>query len=344
MTLIPRGLIMAAAAALLAALVVGIFLATAPTPEEREGWMLGPELPEPFGELATVAVPGADGRELLVALSGIAAFGRVVDDVYVFDPATETWTQGPALPERRHHAAAAVLDGAVILSGGAASLAEHPWRGTRTVWRWRPGEAGWESMPGLLEERWGHRMVEHGGRLYVIGGYGETARTFVYRPDHEGWAEAAPIPEPRDHLSVVVVGDRIWAIGGRSPRSMARVDIYDPGMDSWEDGPDLPQPTSGAAEGVIDGRIYIFGGEEPDLVEGGVFDRHWMLDTRADAWRWESAPRPPLAVHGADGAVFEGRMVIVGGASRHGLASLTAWTPALQIMLPRDGASSPDQD
>lgn len=318
---------------LVAAAIMVWLVMTTPAPESREGWRLGAELPQPFGELATVALPLEDGGESLVVLSGIAGFGRVVDDVWTFDQVSGSWNRGPSLPAPRHHAAAAVLDGAVVISGGAESLEGRPWQGTRTVWRWTPG-GSWEAMPSLPEARWGHRMVEHGGRLYVVGGFGDSGSTFVYRPDHDGWAVGAPIPQPRDHLSVVVVDDRIWAIGGRAPHSLARVDIYDPGEDRWTAGPDLPAPTSGAAEGVVDGRIYIFGGEEPDLLRGGVFDRHWVLDTTAADAGWQQAPKPPLAVHGADGAVFDGRMVLVGGASRHGLSSVIAWTPAFQIMDP----------
>jgi hypothetical protein len=135
----------------------------------------------------------------------------------------------------------------------------------------------------------------------------------------------------RDHLSVVATGDQIWAIGGRTSENHARVDIYEPEQDSWEQGPDLPVPTSGAAEGFVDGRIHILGGEDPSLL-GGVIDEHWMLDTGDERPRWERAPAPPLTVHGADGASFEGMIVIVGGASRQGAFSAAAWERTFQIL------------
>ncbi|RFA25181.1 hypothetical protein CAI21_19620 [Alkalilimnicola ehrlichii] len=209
------------------ALAMGAWLLLVkPVPQERDGWTLGPDLPRPFGELATTVLPRENGAETLVVLSGIAGFGEVVNDVFLYDAETDAWRQGPSLPAARHHAAAAVLDGAVVLSGGAESLEGDPWQGTDTVWRWRPG-GDWEAMTPLPEPRWGHRMVEYFGRLFVIGGFGESGNTFVYRPDHEGWAVTAPIPEPRDHLSVVEVNGKIWAIGGRNPDSVSRVDVYD---------------------------------------------------------------------------------------------------------------------
>lgn len=314
------------------AVAVGWLLFTAPAPQEPDKWALGPELPRAFGELATVSVLRNDGSEMLVVLSGLAGLGEVVDDVFTYDTASGVWSRGPSLPTAVHHASAAALDGAVVVSGGSETLNGGGWQGIREVWRWEPDEGStWESMPPLPEARWGHRLVNLGGRLYVVGGHGETANTFVYHPDRGEWATAAPIPEMRNHLSVVATADRIWAIGGRASGNVARVDIYEPEQDVWEQGPSLPVPTSGAAEGFLDGRIYVLGGEDPSLREG-VIDEHWVLDTRDEPPRWEPAPAPPLAVHGADGAVFEGMMVIVGGASRQGALSVTAWERAFQTM------------
>ncbi len=185
----------------------------------------------------------------------------------------------------------------------------------------------------MLEPRWGHRMVAHGDRLYVVGGRGGSGSMLIYAPG-AGWKLGAELPRARDHLSVVVAGNRIWAIGGRDPRSLARVDIYDPSTDGWQRGPDLPYATSGAAEAVIDEVIFIFGGEEPSLIGGHVNDRHWKLDTRAQAPRWEPAPGPPLAVHGTSGAVLQDHIALAGGASRHGVLSVSGWSSELQLYKP----------
>jgi hypothetical protein len=200
-------------------------------------------------------------------------------------------------------------------------------------WRLTTSSDRWESLDPMIEPRWGHRMVAHDGRLYIVGGRGPSGRVLIYTPD-QGWSLGAELPRPRDHLSVVVVDGLIWAIGGRDPRSLARVDIYHPAKDTWQAGPELPAPTSGAAEAVINGIIFIYGGEEPSLFDGGIKDQHWMFDTRSANQRWESAPAPPLAVHGTDGAVLQGAMVIAGGSTRHGALSPTGWSKELQLMKP----------
>lgn len=45
-------------------------------------------------------------------------------------------------------------------------------------------------------------------------------------------------------------------------------------------------------------------------------------------------PSPPLAVHGSEGAVIDGRFAIVGGAARRGLMSVLGWSDTLQMTTP----------
>jgi hypothetical protein len=315
--------------------VAWLYLAP-PQPRAAEGWALDPPLPFARGELATAVAwaepcpaPPCPQAERLVVVGGLAGSVRVEVAVSIYDPNTRQWSAGPPLPEPRHHLAAAGLGTAVYVSGGAAALSG--WEPTDDLWRLELGAAEWQRLEPMPEPRFGHRMVAHDGRLYVVGGHGPSSRVLIYTPG-EGWRSGAAMPVQRDHLSLVVAGGRLWAIGGRAPQSLDRVDIYDPAADAWQPGPPLPAPTSGAAEGNGAGVIFVFGGEEPRLL-GGIVDRHWMLDTKAPSPAWQPAPPPPLAVHGADGAAFRGSVVIAGGASRHGLLSPTAWSDAVQRLV-----------
>jgi N-acetylneuraminic acid mutarotase len=312
-----------------------------PRPRVTAAWTLGPEMLSARGELATAvgysepcATPPCPDAERLYVLGGLSGLFRPDDRVEIYDARRMLWSAGPSLPAPRHHFAAARLGQDLYVSGGTdiagTSLGHQHWPAMNNLWRLRPGASRWEAITPMIEPRWGHRMVAHDGRLYVVGGRGGSARTLIYTPGKE-WTTGADLPRLRDHLSVVAAGGRIWAIGGRDPRSISSVDIYDPSGDSWKTGPDLPQSTSGAAEAVFDDVIYIFGGEEPSFIDGRVNDRHWKLDTRISTPRWEPVPKPPLAVHGTDGTVLDGMIAIAGGASRHGAFSVAGWTSALQL-------------
>ena len=328
---------------------VGILLVTAPDPASIEGpvegWSLAQSMPSPRGELATAVAhvapcqdPPCPERERLHVVGGLGGFARVLDLVHVYDPVQGEWSDGPPLPRPRHHLAAAGLSEAVYVSGGAEGIGQ-PWTPEADLWRLQVGDDAWEPLEAMPEPRWGHRMVAHDGRLFVVGGEGPSSSVLIYTPG-SGWTTGAEMPEPRDHLSVVVADDRIWAMGGRVPESRSRVDIYDPVEDEWRPGPELPVPTSGAAEGVVDGVIFISGGEEMQLLRGGIVDQHWALHTGASSPApssatspaWEPVVAPPIPVHGADGAIFQGTFVIAGGASRHGALSVTAWSDAFQWM------------
>jgi N-acetylneuraminic acid mutarotase len=272
--------------------------------------------------------------ERLYVLGGLTGLFKPERTVTIYDPNRKTWTIGPALPAPRHHFAAARLGDELYVSGGTdvagTHLGHRYWPPLDNFWRLALGANEWQAMPAMIEPRWGHRMVAHDGKLFVVGGRGRTRHVLIYTPGKD-WTVGAEMPRMRDHLSVVVADAKIWAIGGRDPDSIARVDIYDPASDAWQPGPDLPHPTSGAAEAIVDNVIFIFGGEEPDFLAGEVKDRHWRLDTRAERPRWEPAPTPPLAVHGSNAALLGDVIAIAGGASRHGAFSAVAWTDSLQL-------------
>lgn len=310
---------------------------TAPTPRPAPGWALLADMPEPRGETAGAVA----GERLFVigGMSGVAAQASAT--VSIYDPGANTWVEGPALPEARHHAAAVGLDGAIYVSGGAASVTDGTPR--IEVWSLHAETGAWRPVAPLPVGRFGHRMVAVGGLVYVVGGVpgpgveagggaADDVTTLIYDPTTDTWSVGAPLPVTRDHLAVVAVGDEIWAIGGRGGgTNHQRVDIYDPASDAWRDGPPLPFPVSGASEGVVDGVILLSGGEDPGA--GLVIDRHWQLNTKVGAAAtWGALPAPPLTVHGAPGVVLAGRFIVVSGSPRPGGQSSTAWTGATQVL------------
>lgn len=339
---IVRGILLVVALAVAAAVgSVAWLLVSQSQPRSSEGWALGPPLPAPRGELATAVGYAQPCRsascpeaERLYVLGGLSGFFKPEKTVTIYDANRKAWTNGPALPEPRHHFAAARLGDELYVTGGTdvagSHLGHQYWPPRNNMWRLAPGGSEWQAMPAMIEPRWGHRMVAHDGKLYVVGGRGRTGHVLIYTPGKD-WTLGAEMPRVRDHLSVVVADGKLWAIGGRDPNSIARVDIYDPASDAWQSGPDLPHPTSGAAEAMVDDVIYIFGGEEPDFLSGEVKDRHWKLDVRAARPHWEPALLPPLAVHGSNAAVLGDFIAIAGGARRHGALSAIAWTDTLQL-------------
>jgi N-acetylneuraminic acid mutarotase len=301
---------------------VALLVLTSPTPREARGWTLLAALPSARGETAAAV---ADGRLYVIGgLSGLDAAATA--EVNVYDPGRNVWSDVPRLPAARDHAAAVGVGGAVYVSGGGSSDG----RSQASFWVLEPRAEAWKELPPMPEARYAHRMVVVDETLYVVGGIGQTGRVLIYDLARGAWMAGAEMPAPRDHLAAVVVEGEIWALGGRvSGRAQSRVDIYSPATDAWRAGPPLPSPTSGAAEGVLNGLILLSGGEDPGAFDR-VVDRHWQLDTDSADGAWVRLNEPPVPVHGAQGALIDGRFVIAGGASRPGSLSRFAWSELVQ--------------
>jgi hypothetical protein len=314
----------AVAATLVFLVVVAVVLvATNPDPREALGWERLADVPQPVGEVAATAL--SDPDRLVVAGGFAGGLAGTVASVQVLDVAGNRWEEGPDLPEGRHHAAAAALDGTVYVTGGGSGV--RSWTPERDVWSWTPGEARWEARAPLPDGRLGHRMEALDGRLYVVGGEGVSVpgAVLIYDPAADSWTTGAAMPEPRDHLGSAVVDGRIWAVGGRADGDELtdRVDVYDPGADRWEEGPAMPFPVSAAGVGVLDDGVHVVGGEDPRALRGGIIDRHLRYDLTG---RWHVLDRPLLGVHGAGSATVGDRLVVAGGSRRQGLLSPLAWT------------------
>jgi N-acetylneuraminic acid mutarotase len=326
-----------------------VVMTTPPVRTDQPGWSDAAEMPAARGELtAAVGVreSGCDEPpcDVVVALGGFASpFSTTTRaEAYLIDE--DRWISLPDLPSSRHHLAASAFDdGTIVVTGGAGSGLD--WDPTDDVWALEPDSEEWTSLEPLPEARWGHRLVNVDDQLILVGGYGGDT-TLIYSRD-DGWSTGAPIPVPRDHLGAVVVDDEVWVIGGRDDQIKDRVDIYDPANDSWRDGPPLPEPTSAAVVGLIDRTLVVVAGEDDSVFGGGIIRESWMLDVDDPDAGWQPLVKPPEDMHGAGDAVIgsddEARLLIIGGASRHGAFSPLDWSDRVMVLedpQPREDATA----
>lgn len=323
---------------------------TTPEPRASDVWSRLPDLPHPRGESASAigarvvddlcppGEPCPSSEAQFFVMGGLAGpFASTVDTVDIFDPGLGSWSDGPALPEPRHHAAGAGLGGVVYLSGGSRTSTN--WEPTDTFWRLLPIDEQWEDLPPMPEPRMGHQMVAIQQKLYVIGGQGETTNVLIYDTVEETWSLGAEMPTRRDHLAAAVAGLRIYAMGGRGDQLTSAVEIYDTITDSWTDGPDLPMPMSAMAVATLPDGIHVVGGEDPAVIGGTVIDEHLVL--RPGGSDWTNAALPIIATHGSASAVLRGSMIIAGGSRRQGALSVLGWTGVFQLYEPNAQPLSP---
>jgi N-acetylneuraminic acid mutarotase len=131
------------------------------------------------------------------------------------------------------------------------------------------------------------------------------------------WGTGAPLSEPRTEVAAAVLGSRIVVVGGflANGGNSRRVDAYEPRSDTWTRLADLPVSVDHAAAASWRGRLVVVGGYGADREP---LRTAFLYDGR----RWRRLPPPPEErAAAAAAATTDGRIWVVGGRTRAGLAT-----------------------
>jgi N-acetylneuraminic acid mutarotase len=284
---------------------------------------------------AVSSLPVARYEALALSLDERVYFiGGIVDDpervqpgfesarTDIYDPASDTWSAGPDLPEAapKHHLAGAVLDGKIYIASGFSGIIGGPPPGV-----FRPiaktfvleGE-GWRELREQPVTRGGATAQALDGKLYVTGG-GITERGAlrdlqVYDPATDSWSAAAPMPTERQHLASCALDGKLLVLGGwfsETQQVLGAAELYDPVSDSWSALDDVPTPRGGFAAAERDGVCHTVGGESWHDGLPGTYGAHEAFDLATQTWRvLADLPEPR---HGLGVAVAAGTLYAVGG-------------------------------
>lgn len=210
-------------------------------------------------------------------------FGREAGGkVQIYDPTTNLWRLGPAMPFPAGSSASAVIDGKVYLAGGIVGKTTTAVAAVLDV-----ASGQWSMIAPMPRPRNHAASGTDGKRLYVFGGRGPgsgdsnvVANGYndvqVYDPASNSWTVSdgtpgAPMPLPQarggtgkaawlDGEFWIVGGETESGVGATKSRTYARVDIYDPVRNSWRSGPALGTARHGVFPLVDAGMLYVAGG------------------------------------------------------------------------------------
>lgn len=303
--------------------ITGVFLFCSAMPSimlaatsQTGTWTTASPAPTKRTEVAAAAVEGkiyVVGGFSKPSLQNVLKFA-ISSDVEVYDPASDSWSSTTPLPEGRHHAGIASVNGFLYVIGGFTKASLSIWHAVPTVYQYNPSTEEWREMAPMPTARGALGVTVYQNRIYAIGGYDgkhNSAAVEIFDPDANAWSSAASMPTPRDHLAVATVGSRIYAIGGRPKldyhQNMATVEEYDPHTNQWQPRASLPTARSGITAGVIDNWIYVIGGESGE----GTFATNEAYNPAKDKWR-TMAPMP-TARHGLGSAVVNKRLYAISG-------------------------------
>lgn len=284
-------------------------------PDPSDGWRTAP--PVAGGAIQETATVALEGK--IYVLGGFDGDLAIRDSVQIFDTATQTWSDGPALPEAMHHGNAAVVDGTIYVLGAMVTI---NFTVIGDVWAWNPAtDTGWTSRASMPAgtARGSAIVGVIGGTIYLAGGLrsGAVAEVSAFDPIANQWDTTLPaLPAARDHGCGGAVGGKLYVTGGRrgtinTPEG--NVYEYTPGG-AWVERAPMLTARGGTACGVIDDRIVVVGGEGNPDAPSRVFPQVEAYAPATDAWS-TLAPMPTPR-HGMGAAAWNGRLYVPGGANR----------------------------
>jgi N-acetylneuraminic acid mutarotase len=191
---------------------------------------------------------------------------QALDRVQIYNPSTNTWTQGARMPFPSFAAQTALIDGQIYLAGGVTSGNVT----TNRLARYNPATNQWTELAPMLVGRNSAPAGTDGRRLFVFGGRDGGDRPHpgltnvqVYDPATNRWSNVNTIvPRPTGGIvKAPFYNGEFYIIGGETDSAVvARVDIYNPATNTWRRGPDMITPRHGIYPVLQNARIYVAGG------------------------------------------------------------------------------------
>ncbi|MEJ5310678.1 MAG: LuxR C-terminal-related transcriptional regulator [Anaerolineae bacterium] len=198
-------------------------------------WQTGAPRPAALANIGIVAL-----SEKLLVPGGCDASGVPQAITHLYDPQSDTWSEGAPLPQPLCAYALTEHDGRAYLFGGwngaayqaVAYVYDSAANGGSGTWTEiaRPAEARGFGAAAAVVDANSHI------RIFYVGGYDnerESATCEVYLPDADRWERCAPMLLPRGGLGVAAIGARVYAIGGGWTTYLGFNERYDPSTDTW---------------------------------------------------------------------------------------------------------------
>jgi hypothetical protein len=237
---------------------------------------------------------------------------------------------------RSHHTATLLLDGTVLVAGGAPAWLSGPALETAEIYD--PKTDSWSATSSMQTGREFHtatRLAD--GRVLVLGGQGQTSSWGI--PDqlplasaeifdhHRGtWSMAKPLPHAHiGQTATLLRSGNVLVAGG----SDAHADLYDPITDTWSSAGSVPMPLTRPGQTatlLTDGRVLLapgFTGDDMPSAPTAVYNpstNSWAAAapmTWGETWATAATPLP------------DGDVLLVGeSVSRVGVATAEVFTPS----------------
>lgn len=191
--------------------------------------------------------------------------GTRLNDHYVFDVTSNTWTKLADVPiPRVIHKTAVLGDSMYVLSGQPDKKRVDVYNAKTKTW------TKYKDLPD--NNFWYSGITTYQDKIYRFGGGGSISATtsaHVYTPGSDAWSSLQALPNALHAPDAEALGDSIFICGGyNNGRYLQKVWIYDIAKDTYYDGPWLNAKRSYHSMVRIGACLYVIGGNNnvsPDV-------------------------------------------------------------------------------
>lgn len=295
-------------------------LVTALKPKDLGCWVARQAMPASVLDAGGTALGGK-----LYVVAGKTSAGHQ-STLYIYDPATDSWTSGPSLPSDYpavENPAAAAYNSRLYVFGGSRGAFSGA---VASAAVFDPTTSTWTMLSPMQTARGGATAQAINGKIYVVGGMdgngASLASVEVYDPASNTWSSAAPMSTRRDNPGSATFDGRLYIFGGRTRDAdgtelngtLATVEMYDPATNNWTARASMPTGRRTMVVGTLNGRAQVMGGERTNT--GGTFVQNEEYDPATDSWRTLT---PMLTSrHGAVAGTINGVVYVAGGGPNGG--------------------------
>ncbi|RMH19212.1 MAG: kelch-like protein [Gammaproteobacteria bacterium] len=192
----------------------------------------------------------------------------------IYDPETDSWSDGPDMNHLHDYPACTVLDGKIYVMGGhhpeATEGGPSTDPGFEVCERFDPKTGEWEEIAPLLTPRFALSAITYRGRIYTMGGVAFTPDGFLnfdhlecYDPEQNQWSRVEDIRLPYETAGQgsVRIGEKLYVFGGYSGDGICnRSHCYDFSTGEWTELEAMPDTRAAMGITVLDNTIYMIGG------------------------------------------------------------------------------------
>lgn len=264
--------------------------------------------------------------------------------VNVYDPATDSWENGPAMPLERFGHASCTANHKIYVFGGTIESGPN-FNITPTVHEFTPPEpetGPWATKAPMPTPRMVGSAHNVNDIIYVIGGTDDpnlgsltgVATVEAYDPETDSWTTKTPMPGPRIAFASCVLDEKIYIIGGQRKNYSDYLDIvevYDPHTNTWTSKAPMPELRDGACAAAVGGKVYVIGGFGMEPEQYNPLASVIAYDPATDSWENKAPMSIGRCVMGI--AVHNDKIYVMGGAEGFGplVSIVEEYDPATNI-------------